>query len=333
MREKEVPENTTKTPKRPIDYMTKPTFVGFLFLGGILILDVIFSVNRLQSSWYALQFFSNGVISAQGIIIVGLDAIRWLMFIVILLSIATLAVFILLPENNNIIRLGVYIIRGLIVSILVLIPIIGLNNFVLYNAIGWNYLSPAKIFEGMTVLLAFVAVALIALGIQFRLRQKNTLFFENLFNIAFTLLPVLFFIFSSIGKSTHFPSSLIISTILLSLFGFLVGIDELRGSPTLYNTIITNFLDLEKYITTTSTASAIKTSALAQVLKAFSRLTPDEQKQISQFIIETTKPTFSHRLWSIFRIVISTAALAILVEEPVSIFVKWVLKTLFNYSY
>ena len=325
-------DNLSKRRKLDLRQSLTALLMIVFFVGYILIIISI-SANRLQSSWYAFYFVTNGTISTTGIVMICLDIIRWVGVIIISLSAIFWLLFTFLPENDSTNRLFYNIIRGVNASLFALPITIGLYNLVLYSVIGWAYLDVARLIERAALLLCFLSLVTLILGVRFRLRTKVTHILEFSFNVAIALIPVLGIISLSMGESAFYPPSFVIPFILLQLLVLLIGIDEIRVTSTWYMDMVTYFLELQKSTWAKSTVNTKRIAVLAQALTAFGQLTPDEQNQMSQWILENTKPTFARRFWSIVKIVLSTAALAMLVEEPASILLKWALKTLFNYSY
>ncbi|MBE0681587.1 MAG: hypothetical protein IH589_06705 [Anaerolineales bacterium] len=324
-------ENRKLSKNQIIIKWTTAIAVLVLFV-GVFVIDVLVSIKMFESSWYYFYFLSNENISTSGMIIVALESIRWFISIAFLIGFAFGVFLNVLPENDSVNRLSLNVLRWVFISFFVLIFVIGLNNLVLYSAIGWNYLSPQKIFEGLIVLFGFLLATMIILGIRFRSSTKTVSVLETLFNIGSILYPIMFIILSSTNQYTIYPSGFIIPVILLSLFVFLAGIDEIRGNPSLYMRAIGGYLDLEKSINLASHVDNKRTIVMAQAMASLGQLTPNEQSQITQWVHENTKPTFARRFWSTVKIILSTAALAFLVEEPVSLFFKWLLKVLFNIS-
>jgi hypothetical protein len=162
-------------------------------------------------------------------------------------------------------------------------------------------------------------------------RKANIL--EALFNLSLLLLPVAAIITISIGGFRIFPQWLIILEVVGCFFLFVLGLDELRGKPTLYQYFVSIFRVLSAGHASFALFQKKTAEALANALITYNRMPAEQRESLSQWIIDNHKSSFKNRFWAIAKIIVSTILLTILVQEPAIIAFKWLLKTLFDFSY
>jgi len=302
-----------------------------LLMVTFFVLSIMLVSRQFENSWYSLYFLSQEKqLGWELVLIIGITVLRDL-YVLPILILSILAV--LMPENSrNFNLLNNAILKLVFWGVPVVSILIGLQNLVLYNTIGWEHLNIIVFTEGVAVSLFCAAIIIILFGSKFQ-STKRTAVFESLFNFVILALPVSIVIGFSIGGFKTSPLWLTLTSVLVSLVILILGVEELKGRPTIYTYFITTYRILESGYVTVDTLRKKSAEALADALKVYKRLPEEQQNILAKWILDNNEPSFLNRFWAISKIIVSTILLTMLVQEPAIILLKWFLKTVFNFSY
>jgi hypothetical protein len=296
----------------------------------ILVFLFTWAVRNFENSWYSVYFLSKSDLSLWGIILIIVNIIRWSLATAFL---ALCILGIIASENSQLSdSLQLVTARFFVWSIIIGSLLIGLQNIILYSVIGWKYIGTTQIGEGISVFLIATSVILVVVGRKFQLARK-TIFLESMFNLVLIMLPVVLIITISLGGWDNNPQWIKILFVLVNLFILIVGVDELRGKPSLYTHLVTAYSIFEAGHVSLQTLRKRSAEALSDALQVYKLMTPEQQESLAKWILDNNKPSFVNRFWAIAKIVVSTILLTTLVQEPAIIFFKWFLKTVLGFSY
>lgn len=298
---------------------------------AIAVFIIAFASRQFENSWYSIYFISaENKLSRLAIFIIIIDALRWLCMIVIW---AFIALIMVLPTDSKIFET---IFKTVLKVVAIMVPImsflIGLQNLVLYNTVGWENLNITQVGEGIYVFLFCAAFILIFFGAKIQIAKKS-IFIESLFNLDLMLFPLTAVLTSSVGGFKILPQWFTIISVLACLLILIIGIDELKGKPTIYTHLVTIYSTLEVGHISLQTLRKRSAADLANALASYNRLTSEQQEALGNWILDNNKPSFINRFWAITKIVVSTVLLTTLVQEPAIILFKWFLKKIFGYTY
>jgi len=296
-----------------------------LLLLAVLVLLFLVFINRIEQTWYSAIFQSSGYGLLWNIVFVGINMARWLY----VLALISLAILILFQSSEN---LFAFTIRFMLYGGVIVYFLIGLQNLILYSVVGWNHLGIIAVGEGLHLFLVWMVSVVVILGSKFQPSGK-TIIFESLFNLAIVLSPVIVIITISLGGFEENTQWMNIIFILIGLLILVLGVDELKGKPSIYVALTATFRVLEAGHASLQLLQKRSAEALANALTAFNRMPLEQQETLAQWILDNKKPSFRNQFWAIAKIVTSTILLTTLVQEPAIIAFKWFLKTLFGFSY
>lgn len=227
--------------------------------------------------------------------------------------------------------------RRIILACLILTPLFtGIQNLIQYEIIGWEYLNKGQILEGFIVLFGFLNILIIWLASKYQ-NKASTTFFSFLYDTLLTISPVLLVFALSSGESSYFGEThfawLDGSIIIYNLFLFSMGIDDLKGIPSLLSRAVIFYFGATSGELSLNALQSRKAEALQTALQAFKQLSPLQQEQLSEWITSNFKPKTMQRIWGIIKLVVSTFLLTILAQEPAVALLKWFLKYFFNIDY
>lgn len=302
-----------------------------LILLTVLVLIVMYAINNFKGSWYSVYFFTQGgTLNWVPILFIGIDMLRPL-FILALIILVIL--YRLVPSDSQIENsLLATFIKTVLFGTPTLVFLIGLQNLILYSFIGWKYISTNEIFEGAAIFLLLLACLLIIIGSRIKPNQKSTIL-EICFNLVLLTYPIMVIISFSVGGFQSSPIWFTISQILVNLFIFILGVDELKGRPTIFTYAVTAYHILQSGHASVEPLKRKSAETLAGALKVYKRLPVEQQEILAKWIIDNNEPSFLNRFWAIAKIILSTIFLTMFVQEPAIIFLKWFLKTVFGFSY
>lgn len=304
---------------------------GVILISIALFLAMItFAIRRIESTWYFIDLDTSRNGTSVLTLIIFFELLRWLFF-------ASLSILILLfvvtPESSSYYaKLSAFILRYVFMGALITYAAIGLENLVLYNSIGWKYLSPVRIGEGVSLVLAWLLISSVVIGSKLY-STKKIIVLESLFNLFLILTPIAFILIVSTGGFQTVPNWYIIVGILVCLSILLIGVDEIRGKPSLYTDLVAMYRILEAGHVSLQSFRKQSAEALANALLVYKRLPAEEQESLAKWILDNNKPAFINRFWALAKIIVSAILLTILIQEPAIIVFKWFLKTVFNFTY
>lgn len=226
--------------------------------------------------------------------------------------------------------------RIILISMLALPLAIGIENLIYYQIVGWDYLNRGQILEGFWVLFAFLNVIVIFLASKYR-TQTATKFLGLVYDTLWTISPIILVFALSSGDSSYFVEKKFLwldsALVVFNLYLFSVGIDDLKGTPSLLSRTVIFYFGASTGELSLQAIQSKKAEALQIALQKFQRLSPLQQEQLSEWIVLNFKPNTIQRIWGIIKLVVATFLLTIIAQEPAVAFLKWLLKYFFDISY